>query len=121
MSTLRTKFTINKIAFDFISITHSVENLNYGGCGLFAEYAYELFVRLGFKPTLAIISKEPAKAQDDINNNRNGDITPFSHIVLIVNDAVIDSEGIYKTFTEIPAYNYSRFELVKGVPFELLK
>lgn len=58
MSILRTKIILIKIVFDFKEITNSVYYINSGGCGLFAEYAYEMFARLGFNPALAIISRE---------------------------------------------------------------
>lgn len=86
-----------KQAFDLLSM--SVPNINYGGCGAFAELCYDFLKRFGFQPIIVILTRDPEWTNSAI---QNGDLHfPLTHVVLMVDGKFIHSIGIHDDLEEV--------------------
>lgn len=80
--------------------------INYGGCGVFAENLYENLVSLGYEPQIialyakdnAKISASARKSLKEFVANGNGiSNAGQDHVVIRLNDIYMDSTGIIST------------------------
>ncbi len=113
------KKVLTNIVSELTEIKKNVMWINSGGCGVFAKYSYELFNTLGYRPKLAVITRYPDKTRDDISNNRKGNVTEFTHIVVMVNGMLIDCHGMHISVGSMDAYDKG-YGLAEGMPIELL-
>lgn len=120
---IKTRLLLYKIIKDFKQIDKSIDYINNGGCGLFAEYAYEMLIKLGYNPQISILTNDFTTAYESVTNNKSGFETPFSHIIIELHGVFIDSAGFYisKRFIDGGYYNSRRFAIVKGLTLLMLK
>lgn len=84
-------------AFNYLSMV--VPNINYGGCGVFAELCYDFLKRLGFQPIIVILTRDPEWTNSAI---QNGDLHfPLTHVVLMVDGRFIHSLGIHDDLEDV--------------------
>lgn len=111
----------NIIVPKFQEINARIENINNGGCGVFAESAFNMLSELGLKPKLVIIALDSVKSltKSCVSNKASFSYTPFHHIVIQINGKYLDSKGLYNNLSETEHYK-SGFGVVKGLPIDLL-
>lgn len=92
-------------AFNYLSTT--VPNINYGGCGVFAELCYDLLKKMGFQPIIVILTSDPEWTNKAIQNGETH--FPLVHVVLMVDGKLIHSLGVHDDLEEVHrACLYSR-------------
>jgi len=84
--------TLDRLELELYLINKEIPNINYGGCGTFSyhlkkvlEEKYDIKSEIYYKPG------KPAAIEYDVL---------FSHIVLKVNNTIIDSNGLYEWGSE---------------------
>jgi hypothetical protein len=89
-----------KILNEYQDINDTLPSLNRGGCGIFAEKLYDLYLRLGYKPIIILItdSLEGMKMRLESDNQYYASII---HIVIKVEDYYIDSNTVSKDRNDI--------------------
>jgi hypothetical protein len=119
------KKILDEIEIEFQSLEADIPDLNYGGCGIFAEEAYKLLVSLGLTPRIAVLargSRGEVKSEIvyGITNNLSGRVVPFNHVLLKLGGRYIDSGGVYRSLKEMDE-PYSNMICVTGMQLDLLE
>ena len=76
---------LKKIGEQLPMVSNVLRDINAGGCGYFAEHLYHLFIKIGVKPKLCLITRQIV---DRKNANYN-----FNHIILKVGKYYYDNRG----------------------------
>src|ERR1017187_6547488 len=100
----KAKEIFESLEWNYTAIDTSIQNINRGGCGIFAEELYNLLLDLGFKPKLVILANDYDKDNlvNAIRTNMpsyymaDNDIG-FSHIMISTNGHLIDSNGVHES------------------------
>lgn len=83
-------------------INDSVENIQYGGCGIFAQNIYNILTRLGYQPKIIVITKTLETIEDWVlKNNKDPYYFDVTHIVIELDGVYIDNNGVYLKTTSI--------------------
>ena len=116
---------------EYQDINERVRHLNKGGCGHFAEHLYHTLIKLGVIPKLGVVT-DTKKGMDrklagksEFNKKGNyigGKFANVAHVVVIIDDMLIDSRGIHKTVTDCWQTIYKTdYELSDLLTIEQLK
>ncbi len=120
---LRSRIKIEYLINQYKILNDKIPTLNQGGCGIFAEEAYNLFKMAGFNVSLAVVTPQSQAVLVNTNMQNNASLseTPFYHIVLVIEDKFIDSNGIWDCVDDM--YDYRKFNCtaIKGLTIDLLK
>jgi hypothetical protein len=87
------------------TITKKVRRINSGGCGIFAEYLYKVFIGLGLSPKLVVITNDVEQMNTRIEYTKTNGIDAWElrnsiikHIMVYVGGKYIDCEGLYDCY-----------------------
>jgi hypothetical protein len=118
-----------KLYENYKCINRIIPNLNYGGCGVFAENLYVRLVKLGLKPKIAIITDDIKGVKRFVRLSKYNPCSraiyltdiDVHHIVIKLGNKLMDSEGVYDNISSIKHYRRQVFKLYDKVPIRLLK
>jgi hypothetical protein len=102
---MNTPLKIVKALFnEYKDINTSVKNINWGGCGIFAEQLYKTLLKLGIETKLAVITNDARQLKRRIKNKPYKNEPLVQHVVVRLGKKLIDSEGIYNKPKDINFY-----------------
>ena len=78
------------------AIGKKIPNINYGGCGVFAEALHAALAKSGIKSAIAIVSREGDGVIRSVNELN---FAQFMHMVVRVDGKYLDSDGVYASNT----------------------
>jgi hypothetical protein len=123
-------YVANELFKRYKDINEKVKNINKGGCGVFAEHLYKTLRKLGAYPELAVITnsvqgmgqrikvwKEHGKDKWELYRK----YAIVDHIVVIVGDVLVDSEGLYLKLSDHPDRSYHGQKLYKKLDINTLE
>lgn len=93
------------------SYLDSIDNINYGGCGISAYFIYSLFKEQKKKPEIVFLYS-PGSCRYDENNEAlkgNGHAQSCNHVMVKVGDTCYDSEGEHK-FKDLFEGDWAEYE-----------
>lgn len=119
---------INYLTSELPKINSSINNINAGGCGVFASLLGERLENIGYKPKYVILT---SKSYDDIKNGKKyvkvfkndsnvWDLDKYVdaiHVVLSLSGYYIDSSGCHKI--GVKSWYCKDKRLKKGVDIDL--
>ena len=111
---------LEKLSPHLEKINNSVPRINYGGCGAFAVELYELLERLGYKPSITVLTYRPLITQSAIGNGLENVMGGIDHIIVRVGKYCLDSEGVHSVSETIREWGVSEV-WVNDVPIYMLK
>jgi len=116
--------TLQKLEFaksHFFEITLKVKNIQRGGCGVFAEYSYELFKNMGLNPKIQVLAPSFWKmtiSEAITKKSKNKEKLAFHHIVVDVDGLLIDCNRLGASPSDL---NYENCKVVSEMPLNYLK
>ena len=95
------KITI-EVANNYIGINKEVPNINYGGCGIFAEHLYYILIKLGVNCKIGVICNSDSKYGFEcaVKNKDYDNMYGLRHIVIIVGNKMLDSNGVHTSLND---------------------
>jgi len=102
-------------------INEQVDSINCGGCGVFAEHLYDLFIKLGHKPELAIITNSKKDMDKRVKGIPWENYPSITHIVVKVDKYYMDNSGVFDKIEDVPGYGFWGNELCTDLTIETLK
>lgn len=105
---------------EMVAIEEKVCNINFGGCGIFAEHLYDKLKLLGFRPKIVVFVYSKVEfeksmamlAKRGMNYYINQRTEGFPHVVVKAGGYYIDSTGAYKDYRKMQHYRtmYTPYE-----------
>lgn len=92
---------LKKLYSEVKSLNEQVENIHYGGCGVFAYHAYVTLKKLGHQPKLITITNSTTRFEQFLNDLFGWYDVHVQHIVVELNGQYIDNNGIYTTIKDV--------------------
>lgn len=96
-------------------MSNKVKDINYGGCGIFAEKFYNILIKLGQKPKIVILTDEPCGYHNQVKDNNYYSVI-CNHVVVKIGKCYYDSNGKFN-----PKKEYTHCQLIQGVPLDVLR
>ena len=112
-----------KLYAEYNTINGRVNDINYGGCGIFAEHLYLTLIKLKIKAELVVICpKAEAMDQRILTGQRSWGADAIGHILVRVDNKLFDSEGVYSSHKKVGTYYQSGYsELSEKLTLPVLK
>lgn len=89
----------------YYDINEKVNNINQGGCGVFAEKLFIALTKLGLKPKLVVLTDNSLAMKHRILDTEDYasyyGYAYIEHIAVKVGSILVDSEGIYKNVWDL--------------------
>jgi len=129
---MKTYKVANELYKNYRKINSEIDNINAGGCGVFAEHLYNTLKRLGLKPKLGVVTNSIkginyrikvwemfGKDRYDLYGYHYGVV---EHIVVILEDKLlVDSTGVYSHIKQHRDNYYHDKRLSKKLNLKVLK
>lgn len=112
---------LHKLIIQFNKLNDEIQNIDSGGCGVFAQLLTQKLRRHRFKPVIRVLSYQPTEIDELIATNDTCPLgTSYSHIFVEVNGEFIDNHG---KWTEREMLNewHGRYLVDSELPLNLLK
>ena len=97
------------------------DNINIGGCGIFALKVYDTLKEFGYDPEILILCpfyQDPSEAVTELKNGNGPDSISWHHVLIRINEKLVDAHGIYSSLDEC---GYWAESAVAGCSRELLE
>lgn len=115
--------SVKQLVAEYQDINHKVQNLNRGGCGVFAEQLYITLKKMGYKPKIVVLTRDKKSlAMFAMLKTSNTDVplsVSIGHVAIQLKGKLIDSKGIHNTIQECWWSHYPFSKL--PISLELLK
>jgi hypothetical protein len=118
--------SLKQLVSEYQDINFKVQNLNRGGCGIFAEHLYITLKKMGYKPRIVCLTRDKEQLKEFVQLNTT-DCSDFynlsiGHVVIMINGKLIDSRGIHNTVDECWSSRFLNQKYYKlTIRFDLLR